>query len=346
MDKFVTSTIIPDFNIIPGRAELARNIWNSIKNTRGGTICLYGAPGCGKSFILKQLFADQYNEYDYTKSIEKNNSHTHTVIDCPTSDILEFLKVNGSITRGTTIIVCDNIKKINFCNCIEVPTFSPDQMNQLFPGYTQEVEMSRGNMWNFEFYKQFKDKKDIFRTSKDYVKEIMSVHQQTYLTSSLEEHGHTMGMIHENYPDTQNITMNECVDIIDSMSLSDVYDTLIYTVDWDYCKYFQVEGIARPASVIDGRHHLDIKPGSCWTKTNNQKMRMSKLRHFRNVPTENLIVILNNLMKYGPSMNFYKITPQDVDVINHLKINKKFKPSEISRLKKSLYAYHATSTTI
>ena len=32
MDKFVTSTIIPDFNIIPGRAELARNIWNSINN--------------------------------------------------------------------------------------------------------------------------------------------------------------------------------------------------------------------------------------------------------------------------------------------------------------------------
>lgn len=72
-------------------------------------------------------------------------------------------------------------------------------------------------------------------------------------------------------------------------------------------------------------------------------MRMSKLKKFKPVYTEKLIMILDNLMKTGPSENFYNLTTQEVDVINHLKLSGKFKPSEVSRLKKSLSAYRATS---
>lgn len=343
MDKYVSSTYVPDFNSITGRTEIARNIWNAIKTSKGSTICVYGAQGCGKTYILQKILGDDYREYELER-LEKTRSHSTLVVENPTNEIIEFLKVNGSFNSGTTVIVCDNIKKIDFCNCFEVSTFTLEEMNRLFPGYPEESRMSQGNMWNFEFYKQFKDRKDVFRTPKEYVQDILTTLQDSYISSSLEEHGHTVGMIHENFVDTRNLTIEECSEIMESLSIADIYDTMIYTVDWEYCQYFQVEGIARPATIIGGRYKKStLRPGSCWTKANNQKMRMSKLKRFKPVCTEKLIMILDNLMKQGPQNNFYELTTQDVDVINHLKLSGKFKPSEVSRLKKSLSSYRATS---
>jgi hypothetical protein len=341
MDKYVSSTFIPDFNLILGRTELARNIWNCIQDSKGCTMCIYGPPGCGKTYIIKKLLGNLFVETD-TPLV--SSSTTPVVIKNPTGDIIEFLKTNGSYCSGTTIIICENIKKIDFCNCFEVPYLTEDEINKWFSGYPDAARMCEGNMWNFEFYKQFKDPKDKFWTPKDYVYRIMTTKQESYIKSSVDEHGHTFGMIHENYNDTRGITIDECVDIIDSISLADMYDTLIYKQDWEYCKFFQIEGIARPATIINGRfNHSSLRPGSCWTKMNNQKMRASKLKRFKPVYHKKLILILDNLMKSGPSKNFYEFTPADVDVVNHLNIINKFKPSEILRLKKSLSSYHATS---
>ena len=340
MDRFVTTTIVPDFNSIPGRADLAKNIWNGIQDAKGRCICVYGRQGCGKTFLINRILGDQYSEH--TKP-EKVASHTHVVVENPSNDVVEFLNIQGSFSLGTTIIICENLKKIDFCDCFEVPCFTEDQINQLFPGHQHAARMCEGNMWNFEFYKQFTDKKDTFWTPRDYVYNILSKKHESYIKSSVEEHGHTLGMIHENYTDTRGITLDECSDITDSMSLADMYDTLIYTSDWNYCKFFQVEGIARPAAIIDGRFDRpDIRPGSCWTKMNNHKMRMNKLKRFKPLCHDKLVFMLDRLMA-NPRDNHYRLEPCDVDSINHLKIKNKFKPSEISRLKKSLASYHANA---
>ena len=342
MDKYVSATFVPDFNSILGRTELARNIWNCIQQSKGNTVCIYGPSGCGRTHIVKKLLGTLYNEVE---SPSVSNSASPVVIKNPSGDIIEFLKINGSYCSGTTIIICENIKKIDFCNCFEVPYLTEDEIHQWFPGYPEAARLCEGNMWNFEFYKQFRDRKDKFWTPKDYVYHIMTTKQDSYIKSSVDEHGHTFGMIHENYTDTRGITLEECVDITDSLSIADMYDTLIYKQDWEYCKFFQIEGIARPAMNIDGRFQRStLRPGSCWTKTNNQKMRASKLKRFKPVCHEKLILILEQLMKSGPKENFYEFTTADVDVVNHLKMSNRFKPSEILRLKKALSAYHATSS--
>lgn len=340
MDKYVTSTVVPDFNSVPGRAELSRNIWNAIQKARGSTLCVYGPQGSGKTYILEKILGKNYTE---NFVMEKSRSHTHTVVDNPTSDVIMFLKTHGSFSLGTTIIVCDNIKKVDFCDCIEVPCFTEAQLNAVFPGHPDAARKCLGNMWNFEFYKQFSDSKDQFWTPRDYVKRIMSVRLDSYIKSTVEEHGHTLGMIHENYTDSPGLTLDECDDIIDSISLADVYDDLLYTQDWNYCKFFQIEGIARPATVIAGRHTGELRPGSCWTKMNNHKMRMSRLKRFKPLCHQKLILILDQLMK-DPTNNPYNLESCDVDTINHLKMTNKFRPAEVARLKKFLSSSRATAS--
>ena len=344
MDKYVTTTVIPDFNSIPGRKEISEQLWKCIQSSKGNTVCIYGPPGCGKTFIVKQLLKDSYVELEPEK-IVKTNSTSASVIRNPPTDIIEFLKINGSVNSGTTIIICENIKRIDFCNCFEIPYLTETEINKLFLGYPDAARLCEGNMWNFEFYKQFTDRKDKFWTPKDYVYNIMITDQDSYIKDSIDEHGHTFGMLHENYLDTRGLTIEESADIIDSMSLADIYDTLIYTQNWEYCNFFQIEGIARPANMIRGRFcKSTLRPGSCWTKTNNQKMRESKLKKFKPVHHDKLIRILENLMISGPQDNFYELTTSDIDVINHLKMSGKFKPSEILRLKKAVTSYHATSS--
>ena len=173
----------------------------------------------------------------------------------------------------------------------------------------------------------------------------MTTKKELYIKESIDEYGHTFGMLHENYHDTRGLDIHDCVDISDSMSLADVYDTMIYTDSWEYCAFFQVEGIARPATVIGGRFQRStLRPGSCWTKMNNQKMRASCLKRFKPVCHEKLIMMLDNLMKTRGQENPYNLTTADVDTINHLKMTQKYKPSEILRLKKTLSSSHATSS--
>ena len=332
MDRYTRITRVPDFNSIVGRAEVARNIWNAIQ-TRC-CLCIYGKPGCGKTYILRNLLGQDYFEFDETS----DTSH-HVVVEEPSNDIIERIKSGGPLTRGSTILVCSDLKRIDFCDCIEIPQFTETQLNTLFPGYPREAKMCGGNMWNFEFYKQFHDKKDTFMNPKEYVQYILSTARDTYIKSSIEEHGHTWGMIHENYPDTRNLTMDECGDIAECMSLADVYDQKIYESDWDLCRYFQITGIALPAYIIRGRYDKSLRPGSSWTKMNNQKMRSNKLKKFGDFDTNKYILILKTLMTHPNPREFaklYTITPHDIDVLNHLLLGSKFKPQEITRLKKKV----------
>jgi hypothetical protein len=123
------------------------------------------------------------------------------------------------------------------------------------------------------------------------------------------------------------------------MSLADVYDQKIYESDWDLCRYFQITGIALPAYIIRGRYDKSLRPGSSWTKMNNQKMRSNKLKKFGDFDTNKYILILKTLMTHPNPREFaklYTITPHDIDVLNHLLLGSKFKPQEITRLKKKV----------
>lgn len=86
----------------------------------------------------------------------------------------------------------------------------------------------------------------------------------------------------------------------------------------------------------------DIKPGSVWTKYGNFKMRQQKLKniqkeHSTKLGVEELALVRMYAAKgdYGPAIS-YGLKPCDFDVMNHLALGNKMKPSEVMRVKKKL----------
>jgi hypothetical protein len=278
----------------------------------------------------------------YFETTIPSDTNCHAVVENPTGEIIEFLKTHGPLTQGSTVIVAEDIKNIDFCNCIEVPLMTEEQLNLYFPGHPEAARKCEGNMWNFEFYKQFSHTKDKFLTPKDYIKEILTTPQGSYITNSCEEHGQTWGLVHENYPTIPGLTTEDCSLIAESLSQADVYDQKIYETEWDFCRYFQIAGIAYPATVVRGRAdpNIQLRPGSAWTKVNNQKMRENRLKKFH---TRDYEKFLHMLYHFSPRVwRDYNLTPQDIDTLNHLLLDNKLKPSAVLRLKKELSAYDKT----
>ena len=215
------------------------------------------------------------------------------------------------------------------------------------------VEMakeSRGNVRNFLISLDFSDYKDIFKNSKQYIYDLICSDVKYPENASLEleniiqDHGYTRCIIHENYLDSQNADF----EIADWMSIADMVDNLIYcTKNWNFIKYFNMYGIILPAMRINHSLYTStIRPGSAWTKYNNYKMRLSRLKHMR----INLDVIqLHHLyLQKGDISHFlhYKFKPQDVDMMNHLCLKTKLKPKNILRIKKDIAnAFAYTSKT-
>ena len=85
-----------------------------------------------------------------------------------------------------------------------------------------------------------------------------------------------------------------------------------------------------------------IRPGSCWTKYGNYKMRNQKYRDIQKRSGFNLCIEdLCVLKRYAENGNIepmleYGLTPQDFDVMNHLAIASKLKQRDVTRVKKAL----------
>jgi hypothetical protein len=111
--------------------------------------------------------------------------------------------------------------------------------------------------------------------------------------------------------------------------------------------YFVLHSLTVPkASLGESLQKDKIRPGSCWTKFGNYKMRKQKYEEIRKKSRMGLsIEELCLLKKYAESgdlepMFEYKITPQDFDVINHLAVGNGLKPRDVTRVKKALKNAH------
>jgi hypothetical protein len=185
------------------------------------------------------------------------------------------------------------------------------------------------------------DEKDVFKTPKDYIKDILSDPNPIGIPDSIHEHGHIWDIYQENYLDSKGVDVTTTSS---SFSDADVYDTKMYTTgDWNLMPYFVLHALVIPKSkqgrVLD---RDEIRPGSCWTKYGNFKMRNQKYkeiqkRHGHNLHIEDLCLI----KKYAENgdlqpMMDYGLTPQDFDVMNHLAVGSKLKQRDVTRVKKAL----------
>jgi hypothetical protein len=186
------------------------------------------------------------------------------------------------------------------------------------------------------------DERDVFWTPKDFVRSLISVgghrNPSDFIGHQIEEHGHVMDMIHDNYIDGKG----DPVEILECLSIATVLDNIIYSGRWDLMPYFSAESCIRPAMLIGHTTPSNIRPGSMWTKFSNQCMREKKVRAMTTrVAHQNLdvdsLMVLRNYFEKGENLNLiheYKLEPADFDVMNHLFIMRKLKARTISTLKK------------
>ena len=353
-----------------GRDDISRALWDIISNK--GTVCVYGISGVGKTFLINSILKNEKHveiTYDDIKSKETTNNFlcrlkstkSHILIDDIDPDVSGWKEIANRvregkrISEGALIFITKSIHKIDFCDCIQINPLPLDVCMNIakkrFPNCeTEHIEKSfksaNGNLRNFFDYLDFSDEKDIFLSPKEMVHDLLSKsdrHPSKYIGHTVEDHGYSWGIVHENYVNARNID-DKLAKISENMSIADVYDSKIYEGDWDLIPYFCNHGIISPAIDINQTLFREsIRPGSAWTKFNNYKSRSSKLKEIYNrtklrIPELLHLRTLCN-MDHDMAINMmveYNIIPQDLDVINHLALSNKIKAKTVQLLKKRL----------
>jgi hypothetical protein len=325
-----------------------------IRERKNVFIC--GASGVGKTYVLNAVL-NESNSVEIVQDHLKTKSPfltfikgaaKHTFIEDYTQDfksLVERVSDGERLTRGSLIVTSQTMCIFPNFETIFIPKHKPQKLLTLTEDRSKKAEDAAircgGNIRDFFTYLEGYDKKDVFKTPKEFVHDILSEPGPNVIHSSINEHGHIWDIFQENYLDSKGVNMESASM---SFSVADVYDSFMYqNGDWDLMKYFVLHSLVIPKFHMGRLLVRDkIRPGSCWTKYGNSKMRNQKYRDIQKRSGFNLCIEdLCVLKKYAENGNIepmleYGLTPQDFDVMNHLAIASKLKQRDVTRVKKAL----------
>ena len=344
MNRFVTITKQKVSRNFIGDLDVFNTIADYIDSNT--TFCVCGPSGVGKTHMVKMLL----NDKEWVAM--ETDSHAHVVIDEVSieKEVLERIKRLGRLSKLSTILITQDSSDIDFCPVINVPKATTANMLKIAgkgQEYVHLATLCDGNIRNFLNALQFECIPDNFLEPKQIVKGLLGSVQPlavdsgdpwSLLSKGISDHGYMWSIVHENAIDSPNWDHT----IADSMSLADVYDQLIFSGNWDFMCYFALEAFIKPALQVD--HTLDasrMRAGSSWTKYNNQKMRIKKVKGMRlDIDRIHTIKEMCRVKTEGhiETLKHYNITRQDLDTINHLALVNTIKTRELSRLKKEIEA--------
>lgn len=317
----------------------------------GKNVFICGPTGSGKTFVVDavldvsnsielhmEMFSKKYTLFTETRA--------HMLIDGYENSMHPFKQLIDTISgggQGSLVVTSVEVHILPNFELIVMPRRTPDTISSLAtenPRSALAATRCQGNIRNFFDYLDYSDTKDIFKTSKEIVADILCTSGAFDLSQTIHEHGHICDVIHGNYLFSKECDVTE---IIESLSIADTYDSLMYKGDWDFMPYYIAAGIATPKYHMGSTLQADtLKAGSAWTKYGNYKMRQQKLKmiqckHSTLLGIDELAV----LRLYAASGNIeplaeYKLTPNDFDVMNHLALGNKLKQNEVIRVKKKM----------
>jgi len=319
-------------------------------------VFICGASGVGKTYILKSVLSD-YNSVEVEREHLKSKSlflpfiktsSKHTYIDDYDSDfksLIEKVSDGDRVSRGAFVVTSTNMCMFPNFETIFIPKHKPEKLLTLTDDRSPLAESAalrcNGNIRDFFTYLEGFDEKDVFKTPKEYIKDILSDTNPIGIPDSVHEHGHVWDIFQENYLDSEGV---DTVKTSDAFCEADIYDTQMYTNgDWNLMPYFVLNALIIPKSRLGKSLEKDkIRPGSCWTKYGNFKMRNQKYKDIQKRNGHNLCIDdLCLIKKYAENgdlqpMIKYGLTPQDFDVMNHLAVGSKLKQRDVTRVKKAL----------
>jgi hypothetical protein len=324
-----------------------------IENNKNVFLC--GPSGCGKTFIIKEVF-DETNSIElWDEPLQKKdiflnsikNSNFYTYIEDYESDIhmykniIESVCEGKSLTKKPLIVTSKSVYFLdNFVTLIITKCKAEDimKLKPKHPNCFPAAKKCEGNIHNFFYYLDFPFEKDLFKSPKEIVKDVLCNEINIDISNSIQEHGHIWAAIQENFPDCIEDNYDK---IAISIAEADLYDSEIYKGNWEIMPFFTLHAIKIPKMYFTKKIDPEnIRPGKCWTKFGNQKMRNQKTRsiQFRSNTKMNHFefMVLREYAKKGDVSMFkkYNLTPQDFDVMNHLGLQNKLKQREVTKIKK------------
>jgi broad-specificity NMP kinase len=325
-----------------------------IRERKNVFIC--GAPGVGKTYILREVLRGLNHvelQADHLKSkspflqfIRPSTKHVFIEDYDPVfKPIIEKISDGDRISRGCLLVTTTNMCMYPNFETVFVPKHKPENLMKLTEERGSKVEhaaiRANGNIRNFFTYLEGYDEMDDFQTPKEFIAEVLSETGPIQIYDSISEHGHIWDIFQENYLDSEGVNI---IEASRSFSDADSYDTKMYSHgEWNLMPYFVLHALTIPKASLGRPLMKDkIRPGSCWTKFGNYKMRKQKFDEIKKKSRMGLgIEELCLLKKYAENSDFkplmeYSISPQDFDVINHLAVGNGLKSRDVTRVKKAL----------
>ena len=340
--------------------ELIRKYISERKN-----VFICGAPGVGKTYILRAVLqglnhVELQSEHMKSKSlflpfIKPSTKHVFIEDYDPIfKPIIEQVSDGDRISRGSLLVTTTNMCMYPKFETVFIPRHKPEVLMTLTDETGHKVRdaatRSEGNIRNFFTYLEGYDEMDNFRSPKEFITEVLTDPNPIQIRDSISEHGHMWDIFQENYLDSDGVNLTRTSR---SFSDADMYDTHMYSYgNWHLMPYFVLHALTIPKNALGEPLEKDkIRPGSCWTKFGNYKMRKQKFEEIKKksrmgLGTEELCL----LKKYAENGDLdplleYKITPQDFDVMNHLAVGNGLKSRDVTRVKKALkHAYERRRT--
>ena len=322
----------------------------------GKNVFICGAIGVGKSFILQRVLEGTNHVEVQTSHLKRESpflqfikpTRKHVFIedyDTVFKSLVEEVSDGNNLTRGSLLITTTNMCMFPNFETVFVPRHKPDVLMTLVEKDGIEIRnaavRAAGNIRNFFTYIDGYDEIDDFKTPKDFITSVLTDSSPIEVMDSIPEHGHIWDIFQENYIDSKGV---DVVGSTDSFSMADVLDNHIYqSTNWYMMPYFVLYALTIPKSCMGEPLKQDkIRPGSCWTKLGNYKMRKQKYQEIKKKSRMGLgieeLCLLKNYAEKGnlSTLIHYGITPQDFDVINHLAVGNGLKSKDVTRVKKAL----------
>jgi len=319
-------------------------------------VFICGPIGTGKSFILKAAlegknFVELQTDHLKSKSLFLpfiKPSTQHVFIDDyepAFKSTIEQVSDGDKLTRGCLLVTSTSMCMFPNFETVFISRHKPDVLLTLTDKRGSEAHgaaiRSEGNIRNFLSYLDGYDVMDNFQTPKEFISEFLSGTGPLEIRDSIAEHGHMWDIFQENYVDSRGVDL---VKASQSFSDADYYDSHIYSSgNWHLMPYFVLHALTIPKTAIGEPLEKDkLRPGSCWTKQGNYKMRKQKFNEIYKKSRTGLgvgeLCLLKNYAEKGDisKLVHYKITPQDFDVINHIAVGNGLKQKDVTRVKKAL----------
>src|SRR5210317_35087 len=325
-----------------------------LRDRKNVFIC--GSSGVGKTYVLESVL-NESNSHEIQKEHLKSKSPflsfikgaaKHAFVENYDSDfksLIERVSDGEKLTRGSFVVTSVNMCFFPNFETIFIPRHKPEKLLMLTEDRSREAEEAaircNGNIRDFFTYLDGYDEKDTFKTPKEFIADVLTDPKFTKIPDKIHEHGHVWDIFQENYLDSKGINYTRASH---AFSDADIYDDQMYsTGDWHLMPYFVLNALVIPKLSLGTPLVRDkIRPGSCWTKYGNYRMRVQKFRDIQRRCGKHLgIEDLCLLKKYAENgdiepMLHYGLTPQDFDVMNHLAVGSKLKQRDVTRVKKAL----------